>query len=223
MFLLWTKIRIPREHEIFFVPSAGRKTLLTFSENRSFDESPIDHQLTCCITGSHSSTTRWATVGTHSLYSKYSGIVQYSVSLDIQREWGQRGCSLSQWVSERRRRWWKRRHTQRGREGERVTRNGRAALIRPDHSHRTNVFYCLRLSAIEARSHPPSLCARYVVTVIVTISLALRNTLVYYPPPLCNVRNENECISDSDKYLPIPRTTPPHRLLPFSCEINRWS
>lgn len=88
-------------------------------------------------------------------------------------------------------------------------------MIRPDHSHRSNVFYCLRLSAIEARSHPPSLCARYVVTVIVTISLALRNTLVYYPPPVCNVRNENECISDSDKYLGIPRTAPPftfHRL-----------
>lgn len=26
--------------------------------------------------------------------------------------------------------------------GWRVTHNGRAALIRPDHSHRTNVFYC---------------------------------------------------------------------------------
>lgn len=26
--------------------------------------------------------------------------------------------------------------------GWRVTHNGRTALIRPDHSHRTNVFYC---------------------------------------------------------------------------------
>lgn len=59
----------------------------------------------------------------------------------------------------------------------------------------------------------------YVVTVIVTISLALGNTLplpVVSPasdpradhspcqspslPPARNVRNENECISDSDKY-----------------------
>jgi len=29
-----------------------------------------------------------------------------------------------------------------GRVAGRVTHNGRAALIRPDHSHRTNVFYC---------------------------------------------------------------------------------
>lgn len=59
----------------------------------------------------------------------------------------------------------------------------------------------------------------YVVTVIVTISLALGNTLPLpvvspasdpradhsprqspSPPPARNVRNENECISDSDKY-----------------------
>ena len=109
------------------------------------------------------------------------------------------------------------------------TRNGRAALIRPDHSHRTNVFYCPRLSAIEARSHPPSLRARYVVTVIVTISLALGNTLAY--TPLRNVRNENECISDSDKYVADPMLL----LLPSLAragtaslrrrryEMNRWS
>lgn len=40
-----------------------------------------------------------------------------------------------------------------------VMASRRATLIRPDHSHRTNVFYCRRLSAIVACSHPPSLQA----------------------------------------------------------------